>query len=209
MRNILLIPLIIISTLATSQTIDKTYFGYDNSDSIKFIKNNGILFRITQFESLGGEVLSGKGTYRLTHHSLFIYNISHDKTQESFITVIKDSTINLGSYIKGTILNELGYPLGGVNIVCVTGIQSIGMLSNVQGRFSLNIPNPIISDIEFSHIGYISAFYFLKSGKYIECKIIMREGNIRFLDFLKLKAKIDLNNQTSQFKIRKLEITDN
>lgn len=100
--------------------------------------------------------------------------------------------------VLGTITDEMGEPLIGANII-IKG-TSIGTVTDVDGKFSLDAPNDAI--LQISSIGYLQQF--ITAGLKSELKIILKEDTQALEEVVVIgygtQKKKDLTSSVSSVK---------
>ena len=191
----------------SSQSIIKTYYGNDSLEFIEFIDQKKMRFIIHEEGGFGGMYHAGQGLYQLKNNKRLVVKVMmHDKTLESTYEILKDSTVNSGTIIKGHIVNENGEPLGGVTMTFTVGNKIDGLISNMDGFFYKEINAPRIYDLSATYIGYSKCIIAPNNSKLTEYLIKMKEPFYNFLDHHILIAKISLNDDSNKFIIKRLKI---
>ena len=75
-------------------------------------------------------------------------------------------------WVKGTVLDENGLPLPGVNIL-IEG-SAIGTITDIDGRFSIQVPE-LKSILSFSYLGYVTQKLSVNASR--DLKVIMGENS--------------------------------
>ncbi|SHE81511.1 TonB-linked outer membrane protein, SusC/RagA family [Mariniphaga anaerophila] len=98
-------------------------------------------------------------------------SLFHIITSPGTVSAIPDkvSIEQQNETIKGTVVDESGEPLIGVNIV-VKGSTRYGVVTDIDGNFSISVPMPVT--LVFSYIGYQSQEIEVTGNKAIRIKMV-------------------------------------
>jgi hypothetical protein len=201
-----LVLLVIFSLKLSGQTLSGEYKGKYLEESINFVSENEIEFKIFRPDGLGGQFMCGSGIYHKHGQKLKVTDIKHDQSLESKYKILNDSIIPSGFDIKGQIVDEQGSPVVGVYFVFKVGKTVTGFSADSSGHFSYRFDKMPNSTIEFMLLGYSKGFLNYMDKHSIYCSVVMKESNYTFLDGHTLFLKTNLNSENKIFTIEKLKI---
>lgn len=202
MRIGIILGFLILSSVLHGQTFNGLYTSNFNLEKIEFLPDNGIKFQFHVTNGLGLTAVCGNGTYKYHRNKLIINVKSHDTSLESKLSIVKDSSINSGFILKGHVTAENGEIISGANFRFKVGKKYCGFLSDKNGYFEYKFDNRPDSKIEICLIGCSSTFIDYMDKTFIECNIILKESQYRFIDGKTMTVYITLDtiNKTFNYK---------
>lgn len=206
MRNLILIILFLSSFDLLSQ-ISPEQLDHCENGSFIFLPNSRLEFMIERNGCLGMEMLIGEGSYKIRNDLIIVYVETHNKEYESSIIQFQDSNFIEQNAIRIIVKDENDNPVPFVNVLYKTNQKTInGTNTDENGLATIEIPTAVDSDLIISFVGYASASIPVNRIENNTIIVILKIGNVIFLDNKKVKFRIHMNKKEKKFKAEIIRI---
>ena len=206
MKNLILIILFLSSFDLLSQIspeqLDHCENGYFN-----FLPNSRLEFMIERNGCLGAEKYIGEGSYKIRNDIIIVYVETHNKEYESSIIQFQDSSFIEQNIIRIIIKDENNNPVPFVNVSYITNQKIInGTNTDENGFATIGIQSTENSNLKISFVGYTSVSIPVNRIEFNTIEVILKTGNVVFMDNKKVKLRIHMNEEEKKFKAEIIKI---
>jgi len=206
MKNLIWIILILSSFNLLSQ-ISPGQLDHCENGYLNFLPNNRLDFVIERNGCMGEEKYIGEGNYKIRNDIIIIYVETHNKDYESSIIQFQDSNFIDQDAIRIIVKDENNKPVPFVNISYKRNPKTFsGTSTDEYGNAILVIPPTVDSDLKISLLGYAPASIPINRLVFNSIEVILKAGNVIFLDNKKVKLRINMNEKENKFTAEIIKI---